>query len=44
VYAISQTHQIDMPICHAVHRVLKGECSAQEAALQLLERPMPDSV
>ncbi len=44
VYALSQAHHIDMPICYAVHRVLKGECGAQEAALQLLERPMPDSI
>ncbi len=43
VFALSQAHQIDMPICYAVHRVLQGECSAQDAALQLLERPMPDS-
>jgi glycerol-3-phosphate dehydrogenase (NAD(P)+) len=44
VFALSKTHQIDMPICDAVHRVLKGEFNAQEAARKLLERPMPDAI
>lgn len=42
VYALSKLHHIDMPICHAVYQVLKGEISAQEAAIQLLERPIPN--
>lgn len=42
VYALAKSKNIDMPICQAVHHVLKGKCSAEEAAKQLLQRPMPN--
>lgn len=43
VYALAKSKHIDMPICRAVHYILSGKCSAEDAAKQLLQRPMPNA-
>jgi glycerol-3-phosphate dehydrogenase (NAD(P)+) len=41
VVSLAKTYQIEMPICEAVHSVLNGSHTPQEAAKALLQRPMP---
>lgn len=38
VCALAKRHDVDMPICQAVHDVLTERCSALEAAKQLMHR------
>lgn len=38
ISALATCHQIDMPICSAISRILDGHISAREAVQQLLER------
>ena len=40
VVAIARKHGVEMPICEAVHRVVKGETSVDEAVEALLSRPL----
>ncbi len=40
VVALAQTHGIEMPICEAVHNVVKGRMSLDEAIEALLSRPL----
>ena len=40
VAALAETHKIDMPICAAVHAVLSGAASVDEAINALLARPL----
>ncbi|OUD15650.1 NAD(P)H-dependent glycerol-3-phosphate dehydrogenase [Thioflexithrix psekupsensis] len=40
---LAQQHAIDMPIVHHVQRVLTGQCTPQQAAVELLSRdPKPE--
>jgi glycerol-3-phosphate dehydrogenase (NAD(P)+) len=43
VVQLARHYKIEMPICEAVHAVLTEQLSAKEAALRLLQRPMPQS-
>ena len=40
VVALAKTHGIEMPICEAVHNVVKGRMSLDEAIEALLSRPL----
>ncbi len=40
VVAIARKHGVEMPICEAVHSVVKGETSVDEAVEALLSRPL----
>lgn len=40
VKALADRYGIELPICKEVYRILKGECSAKEGALQLMTRPL----
>jgi glycerol-3-phosphate dehydrogenase (NAD(P)+) len=41
VAQLAQDYQVDMPITQAVHQILSGTLSPQEASQQLLTRPSP---
>jgi glycerol-3-phosphate dehydrogenase (NAD(P)+) len=40
VVALAKKQGVEMPICEAVHRVVKGEWSVDEAIGALLSRPL----
>ena len=40
VVALAQKHGVEMPICEAVHNVVKGRTSVDEAVEALLSRPL----
>ena len=39
ICALSKTHHVDMPICHAVNALLLGKISAKEVVAKLMQRP-----
>ena len=41
--SLSRHHQLEMPICEAVYRILYQRKAPMEALTQLLERQMPES-
>ena len=41
--SLSRHHQVEMPICEAVYRILHQGQAPMEALTQLLERQMPES-
>ena len=41
--SLSRHHQVEMPICEAVYRILYQRKAPKEALTQLLERQMPES-
>ena len=43
LHSLSRHHQVEMPICEAVYRILYQGQAPMEALTQLLERQMPES-
>lgn len=40
VKALADAHEIELPICTEVYRILEGQCTAKEGASQLMTRPL----
>ena len=36
---LAEKHHIDLPICQAVHAILRGTLTAQDAFFKLMQRP-----